>query len=87
MNPKILKKSTSKKNIATSKREAKAAKQLADFEKTKAGLSPQNRQHVEKVIAATPGEKLINLNTDMYFSVIDLNVGTEYMRLKFQILC
>ena len=51
------KKSTSKKIIATSKREAKAAKQLADFEKTKAGLSPQNRQHVEKIIAAKNQKK------------------------------
>ena len=41
-----------KKAIAIAKREAKAVQKAADFEKTKASLSPQNRQHLEKFIAA-----------------------------------
>jgi hypothetical protein len=43
---------STKKAIADAKREAKAAKQAADFEKSKAAMSPQNRQHFDKVMAA-----------------------------------
>lgn len=46
-----------KKAIAIAKREAKAAQKNADFEKSKAALSPSNRQHVEKVIAAKRQKK------------------------------
>ena len=46
------KKSTVNKALATAKSEAKAGQKAADFEKTKAALSPTNRQHVEKVIGA-----------------------------------
>lgn len=41
-----------KKSIADAKREAKAAQQAADFEKSKAAMSPQTRQHFDKVMAA-----------------------------------
>ena len=46
-----------KKAIAESKRDVKAAQKNADFEKSKAALSPTNRQHVEKVIAAKNQKK------------------------------
>jgi len=41
-----------KKSIADAKREDKAAKQAADFEKSKAAMSPQVRQHFDNVMAA-----------------------------------
>ena len=41
-----------KKAIADVKREARAAQQAADFKKSKAAMSPQNRQHFDKVVAA-----------------------------------
>lgn len=41
-----------KKAIADAKREARAAQQAADFEKSKAAMTPQNREDFEKVIAA-----------------------------------
>ena len=41
-----------KKAIADAKREARAAKQAADFEKVKASMTPQNRQHFDKVMEA-----------------------------------
>lgn len=45
-------KPSTKKAIADAKREARVAKQAADFEKSKAAMTPQNRQHFEKVMAA-----------------------------------
>ena len=45
-------KQPTKKAIADAKREAKAAQKAADFEKSIAAMSPQNRQHFEKFIAA-----------------------------------
>lgn len=51
------KKSVTKKAISESKREAKAAQKTADFEKTKASMSPQNREHFEKFIAAKNQKK------------------------------
>jgi hypothetical protein len=51
------KKSTVNKALATAKSEAKAVQKAADFEKTRAALSPTNRQHVEKTMAAKNQKK------------------------------
>jgi hypothetical protein len=51
------KKSTANKAVATAKRDAKALQKAADFEKSKAALSPTNRQHVEKVMTAKNQKK------------------------------
>jgi len=45
-------KQPTKKAIADAKREARVAKQAADFEKSKAAMTPQNRQHFDKFMAA-----------------------------------
>jgi hypothetical protein len=50
-------KQPTKKAIADAKREAKAAQKAADFEKSIAAMSPQNRHHFEKVMAAKNGPK------------------------------
>jgi hypothetical protein len=51
------KKSTANKAVSIAKRDAKAVQKAADFEKSKAALSPTNRQHVEKVLAAKNQKK------------------------------
>jgi len=56
----------------------KARSPIIDFDT--ADSSPPLLLRFEKVITASPGEKLINLNTDMYEKLINLNTDMYIRR-------